>query len=236
MNESREINSPTQEIFGAKKMNDRIEQFRKMAQANPDDDLAHFALGNALVEGERYGEAVPVLKHVLKINAGYSRAYVLLANSLKALDDEPECVDVLQRGYAAAMVRGELMPANEMKTLLTAMGESIDAEYLLQATEDIEEQPEDDREPGEGEIRCHRSKKVGPKLKFNPFGDAIGEFIQENINADTWNDWMEMSIKVINELRLDLGDPNGQRIYDEHMKDFLNLPASLFEAKTQNDA
>ena len=54
-------------------MDDRIEQFRKMAQANPEDDLAHFALGNALVEAERYAEAIPVLRHVVKINASYSR-------------------------------------------------------------------------------------------------------------------------------------------------------------------
>ena len=62
-------------------MDDRIEQFRKMAQANPDDDLAHFALGNALVESDRFAEAVPVLRHVIKINPSYSRAYVLLANA-----------------------------------------------------------------------------------------------------------------------------------------------------------
>ena len=41
---------------------------------------------------------------------------------------------------------------------------------------------------------------------------------------------MEMSIKVINELRLDLGDPEGQRTYEDHMRDYLNLPATLFSA------
>ena len=212
-------------------MDDRIEQFRKMAQSNPDDDLAHFALGNALIDEARLGEAVPVLRHVIKLNAGYSRAYVLLAGAQLKLDDETSAVETLQRGYAAAITRGELMPANEMKGMLSDIGASIEPEYLIEATESLEV-PEDDREPIDGEIRCHRSKRVGKMMTFNPFGDAIGDFIESNITQETWEEWMEMSIKIINELRLDLGDPKGQQTYDEHMKDFLNLPVSLFEDKS----
>ena len=76
-------------------MDDRIEQFRKMAQANPEDDLAHFALGNALVEAERYAEAIPVLRHVVKINASYSRAYVLLANAQFETEAETAAIETL---------------------------------------------------------------------------------------------------------------------------------------------
>ncbi len=212
-------------------MNDRIEQFRKMAQANPDDDLAHFALGNALVDSERFGEAIPVLRHVIKINSGYSRAYVLLANSQFATEDETAGIETLQKGYAAAITRGDLMPANEMKQRLSELEIKIDPEYMLEATESVVE-PEDDREPGEGEIRCHRTKRVGAVMTFDPFGDEVGAFIQKNITQESWEGWMELSIKVINELRLDLGDAKGQRTYDEHMRDYLNLPAHFFEDKT----
>ena len=107
--------------------NERIEQFRKMAQANPEDDLAHFALGQALFDADRFGEAVNVLKHVIKVNSGYSRAYVLLGHSQMELDDETGAVETYQRGYAAAMSRGDLMPATEMKQKLSDLGESIDA-------------------------------------------------------------------------------------------------------------
>jgi Fe-S cluster biosynthesis and repair protein YggX len=212
-------------------MSERIEQFRKMAQANPDDDLAHFALGNALVDSERFGEAVPVLRHVIKINSGYSRAYVLLANSQFATEDETAGIETLQKGYAAAITRGDLMPANEMKHRLSELNIKIDPEYMLEATESAVEL-EDDREPGDGEIRCHRTKRVGAVMSFNPFGDEVGDFIEQNITKESWDEWMELSIKVINELRLDLGDANGQRAYDEHMRDFLNLPAHFFEHKT----
>ena len=212
-------------------MDDRIEQFRKMAQANPDDDLAHFALGNALVESDRFAEAVPVLRHVIKINPSYSRAYVLLANAQFATEAETAGIETLQRGYAAAITRGDLMPANEMKHRLGELGVKIDPEYMLEATEEARE-PEDDREPEEGEIRCHRSNRIGTAMTFNPFGDDVGAFIEQKISHESWEEWMELSIKIINELRLDLGDPKGQQTYDEHMRDFLKLPAHFFENKS----
>ena len=53
-------------------------------------------------------------------------------------------------------------------------------------------------------------------------------WIVDNISKESWEEWMEMSIKVINELRLDLGDPLGQRTYDEHLRDFLGVPENLF--------
>ena len=39
----------------------RIEQFRNMARANPEDDLAHFALGQALFDARRHGEAAAAM-------------------------------------------------------------------------------------------------------------------------------------------------------------------------------
>ena len=89
-------------------MDDRIEQFRKMAQANPDDDLAHFALGNALFDAQRLGEAVPVLRHVIMVNAGYSRAYVLLASAQLALDGKLQALKPCNADMPGDP-RGELM-------------------------------------------------------------------------------------------------------------------------------
>ncbi len=210
---------------------ERIEQFRKMAQANPDDDLAHYALGQALVDADRFGEAVNVFKHVIKLNQSYSRAYLLLGQSLEKMDDESGAIDAYQVGYAAAMNRGDLMPANEMKQRLTSLGGSISPDALI-AFAQADPEPEDDRVPGPDEVRCSRTKKIGARLSFNPFNDEVGAFIEENISQESWEEWMEMSIKVINELRLDLGDAAGQRAYDEHMRDFLNLPGHFFENKT----
>ena len=48
--------------------------------------------------------------------------------------------------------------------------------------------------------------------------------IYERICADCWNDWFRnYSIKVINELRLDLSTERGQAEYDRYMREFLGL-------------
>jgi Fe-S cluster biosynthesis and repair protein YggX len=206
---------------------ERIEQFRKMAKANPDDDLAHFALGQALVDAERFGEAVNVLRHVVKMNPGYSRAWVLLGDSQDAVGDPDAAIDSWQTGQQNAVQRGDLLPANEMKARLKDRGVAIEAPLVTLVSDAPD--PDADREPEADEVRCIRTRRIGKRMTFDPFGDAIGAFIMENVCQDSWEAWMEMSIKVINELRLDLGDPAGQTAYDEHMRDFLNLPAHLFE-------
>lgn len=208
---------------------ERIEQFRKMAKANPDDDLAHYALGQALVDAERHGEAVNVLRHVIKINPTYSRAYVLLGSAQRALGDDDGAVDTFQAGYAAAMQRGDLMPANEMKGLLTALGSAPDSARMIDAMNAaLGDDPDAGREPEEGEVRCARTHRIGAAMTMKPFDDPVGEWIVGHISQESWSAWIEMSIKVINELRLDLGDPMGQQAYDDHMRDFLNIPQSAF--------
>ena len=81
--------------------------------------------------------------------------------------------------------------------------------------------------------------RIGASMPHNPFDDEIGAFIQEKISQESWEGWMEMSIKLINELRLDLGEPSAQQIYEEHMRDYLNLPDHLFswaaEARAQEE-
>ena len=60
--------------------------------------------------------------------------------------------------------------------------------------------------------------------------DEMGERIQREICADCWDYWFRnYSIKVINELRLDLSTEHGQEEYDRYMREFLgfNEPVSM---------
>ena len=207
----------------------RIEQFRNMARANPDDDLAHFALGQALVEAGRFAEAAIVLKTVLRLNPDYSRAYVLLGRAQAEVGDPEGAVETWRAGHEAAVRRGDLMPAKELRSLLAAQGQALPDAPLVGIGEGA---PVDDREPGPDEVRDSRTGRVGKRMTFDPFGDEIGAWLLANVSQESWQEWMEMSIKLINELRLDLGDAESQRIWDLQMKDFLNLPDSLFEGKT----
>jgi len=124
------------------------------------------------------------------------------------------------------MNRGDLMPANEMKNKLTELGETVSLDAVFSGPQ--EPDPDGGREPDEDEVRCTRTGRIGARMQFTPFENAVGQYIVANISQESWDEWIEMSIKVINELRLDLGDAEAQETYDEHMKAFLNLPDHLF--------
>lgn len=208
---------------------ERIEQFRKMAQANPEDELAHFALGQALLQADRPSEAIGALKYTLRLNREFSKAWVLLGEAHAGSGDDLQAVEVWQEGYSICQQQGHLMPAGEIRAHLKAHGAEVPD--VAAGGPIPEASPEDDRDPGEGEVRDHRTGRIGEAMSFNPFMDEVGEWIQGHISQQSWQDWMEMSVKVINELRLDLGDPEAQRAYDQHMKDFLAIPEALFEGK-----
>jgi Fe-S cluster biosynthesis and repair protein YggX len=64
----------------------------------------------------------------------------------------------------------------------------------------------------------------GKPLAAPPVPDEIGQLIQQRICADCWQDWLRnYSIKVINELRLDLSTEHGQAEYDKYMRGFFGL-------------
>ncbi len=54
--------------------------------------------------------------------------------------------------------------------------------------------------------------------------DELGQRVFESICADCWNEWLRgFSIKVINELRLDLSTEQGQAEYDRIMREFFGI-------------
>ena len=106
-------------------LEERIEQFRHMAKANPDDELAHFGLASVLMESKRHAEATPVLRHVLRISPTFSRAYAMLGEAYAAQEDLDSAVATWETGYRAAMERGDLMPAGEMRGHLERLGAEV---------------------------------------------------------------------------------------------------------------
>jgi Fe-S cluster biosynthesis and repair protein YggX len=76
---------------------------------------------------------------------------------------------------------------------------------------------------GEGQVVCSRCGQAGPRLPAPPFSNAQGKEIQEKVCQPCWREWIKMGTKVINELRLPLSDPQAQKIFDQHMYEFLNL-------------
>ena len=195
----------------------RIEQFRNMAEADPENELGHFSLGRALLDAGKPAEAVESLDRALAINANLGKAYQLKGKALLDLGRKPEAIETLKKGAVVAAERGELMPKNEMLATLKTLGVDVAAELpeLTAAERPVE--------VGDGEVLDRRTGKVGRRLEKPPFRNELGRVIYENVSAESWREWIGMGTKVINELRLPLSDPAAQKVFDQHMVEFLNL-------------
>ena len=61
------------------------------------------------------------------------------------------------------------------------------------------------------------------QLDAAPFRGPVGEWIRDNISAETWREWIGQGTKVINELRLDLSKDEDAATYDRYMHEFLGV-------------
>jgi Fe-S cluster biosynthesis and repair protein YggX len=192
----------------------RIEQFRKMADADPSNELGHFSLGKAYFDAGKFAPAIESFERVIKLNPAISKVYQLLGSALLKENRRPQAITVLTQGVEIAVSRGDLMPKNEMVKMLTDLGAPVPQAALAAAPQQT---------VGEGQVLCNRCGKIKRKQASPPFSNAQGKEIYEKICADCWREWIGMGTKVINELRLPLSDPQAQKVFDQHMREFLNL-------------
>lgn len=184
-----------------------------MTEADPGNELGHFSLGRELLAAGEYEGAIHSLKKCVELNPNISKAYQLRAQALLRLERTSDAIASLTEGARRADERGEMMPRNEMAKMLKDLGAPVPQFKSGQA----------DHAVGEGEVLCARCGRVARKLPKPPFSNAQGREIFEKVCADCWREWIPMGTKVINELRLPLNDPQAQKMYDQHMLEFLNL-------------
>jgi Fe-S cluster biosynthesis and repair protein YggX len=198
-------------------LQERIAQFRKMASDDPDNELGHFRLGQLLSEAGQNDEAIASFCKTLELSPQFSKVYQLLASCLLKVNRRTEAIEILQNGWKTADERGDKMPRDEMGRMLKELGEPIPEPS----------RPAREAGPGTG-FRCQRPMCTAGdrahQLPGPPLPDEMGKRIYETICADCWNDWFRgFSIKVINELRIDLSTEFGQEEYDKHMRDFFGF-------------
>lgn len=198
-------------------LQERIAQFRKMASDDPDNELGHFRLGQLLTEAGNHAEAVQSFERTLELSPGFSKVFQLLGQSLLKLGRKDEAIDIWTKGWTVADERGDKMPRDEMSRLLREQGA---------ATPEPAKPPVEDG-PDTG-FRCQRpgclSGKRAKQLPAAPLPDEIHNRIYREICTECWNEWLKnYSIKVINELRLDLSSDFGQEEYDKYMNEFFGF-------------
>ena len=192
---------------------ERIEQFRKMAEADPTNEVGHFSLGRELLSAGDAAGAAASLRRVVELNPAISKAYQLLGQALQRSGDGAGAVDAWTRGVTTADGRGELMPRDEMVALLKGVGAPVPALTNARVA----------AAAGEGEVLCKRCGKVAKRLARPPFRNAFGQQVYENTCNDCWQEAIRLGTKVINELRLPLADPQSQKVWDQHIREFLHL-------------
>ena len=198
---------------------DRIAQFRKMATEDPDNELGHFRLGQLLAEDKQYADAAASFERTLELSPQFSKVYQLLGDCYAKLGNTAKATEVLTTGYKVADERGDKMPRDAMAALLTGLGAAVPVTApAAAATDDGPETSFKCQRPG-----CMAGKRAKPLAK-PPLADAIGLRIQQEICDDCWRGWFkDQSIKVINELRLDLSTEFAQAEYDKYMREYFGF-------------
>lgn len=219
-------------------MSDRIAQFQNMAQADPENEMAHFSLAGELMKAERWAEAAESYMRCTEIVPGMSKAYQLAGECYLKLGQTERAGQVLTRGYVIAAERGDVMPRDAIAKALEGMGREVPRVDSTPATEgggDISllggggglERYEG--EIPEGAFVCQRTGRPGTQMDRPPFKGPVGEWIHANITKETFDLWIAQGTKVINELRLDLSNEGDEATYDRHMREYLGIDDALYE-------
>jgi tetratricopeptide (TPR) repeat protein len=200
-------------------LEERITQFRKMANDDPDNELGHFRLGQLLLEDGQFDEAAKSFRRTLELSPQFSKVFQLLGTALIKLGRDEEAIKVLRDGFAVADERGDNIPRDEMVKLLTGMG---------QPAPESKKPVRPAGAPGTG-FHCQRPGCVAGayarQLPRPPINDELGRKIYEQVCADCWDQvWLKnLSVKVINEMRLDLSTEHGCEVYDQIMRETLGI-------------
>ncbi len=191
---------------------ERIAQFEQLVQEDPGSDMGWFSLGGAYAEAGRHADAATAFERTIAINMNLSRAYQLAAEQYLAIDEVDKAKPLLEQGHEVASRNGDL----KVKDAIAAHFEAIGLEAPREEVVDLSDLPE-------GTFVCRRTRRPGTQMERPPFRGPIGAWIQANIAAETWNDWIGQGTKVINELRLDLSRDEDAATYDRYMHEYLGI-------------
>ena len=217
----------------------RIAQFQNMAQADPENEMAHFSLGKALSDAGRHPEAAESFIRCTELAPSMSKAYQLAGEALLKSENKDLAAQLFTRGYTIAAENGDLMPKNAMAKSLEALGRPVPevtgkkagrggGDVSLLGEGGVPDKKYDGPIPP-GSFVCQRTGRPGTKMSRPPFKGPVGEWIAANITKETFDAWIAQGTKVINELRLDLSRDADTDTYDQHMREYLGIDDELHE-------
>jgi Fe-S cluster biosynthesis and repair protein YggX len=197
----------------------RIAQFEAMVrpEADPTNDMAWFSLAGAYAQADRHAEAAKAYLRCTELNPSMSKAFQLAGQAYVNAGQKAAAAEVLLEGFKVAASRGDRMPLKAITDLLTSIGI---------------EPPPPPAAPAGKTVSLVGGPASDAKLPRPPFKGPIGQWIFENVTAETWDGWVRQGTKVINEMRLDLSRDDHADTYDRYMREHLGIDDALYEQLT----
>ncbi len=97
---------------------DRLEQLREIAEREPDDALAQYGFGKALMRAGRYDEAIETLSRAILVDPRYSAAFRDLGRTYLESKRAAQAIKTFRRGIPIAEQRGDLQTVREMQIFM----------------------------------------------------------------------------------------------------------------------
>ena len=201
-------------------LDERISRFEALVAEEPDNDMAIFSLAGAYNQAGRYSDAAETYKKAIGVNPGLSKAYQLAGAAYMADQKTEEAAAVLTEGFKVAAERGDRMPQQAMGDLLDTLG--------VAHPEVAKPKAETNAAPP-GTFVCGVTGKPGTKLPKPPFRGKLGEWIQNRASKETFDEWIGLGTKIINELKLDLSRDEHDAVYDYAMRKYLGLTDEVYQ-------
>lgn len=102
-------------------MERRESMFKQVIEMDAEDAMANNGMGEIELDRKNYDAAVSYFSTAITGDAKYSVAYLGKSKSLYQLNKLEECKQTLIKGIEVATKNGDLMPANEMQSLLNRL-------------------------------------------------------------------------------------------------------------------
>jgi Fe-S cluster biosynthesis and repair protein YggX len=69
-------------------------------------------------------------------------------------------------------------------------------------------------------VKCAKLGQELPGMIYKPYSNELGQRIYDTISQEAWRQWIEASKMIVNEYRLDLTSPQGQKLLMEQAEKF----------------
>ncbi len=101
-------------------MTSRIEVFKQMLEADPDNTMVMFGLAKEYEKAEKHADVIAILETYLAKADDEGNAYGTLAKAYELSGDRVKAAEIYKKGIDVAMAHGHPSMANEYRMNLEA--------------------------------------------------------------------------------------------------------------------